>query len=106
MKIQYNNTENDTEVTGQASKTVELANGDKLQVKFLFWWDTLRNEFTTIDRGEITQKGVALAYFHKFGHFMTWNLRESNNYASEFSKLVGDMFSEVGKKIAKEHATI
>lgn len=107
MKVQYyDNTGSDAEVSGQALKTFELADGKKMQVKFLFWWDTLKREFSTIDRGEITHKGVTLAYFFKSGNFMTWNLRESRDNARAFSEMVGDVFAELEKKIIKDQGRI
>ena len=104
MKVKYYEIEEgSSEISGEVTASVDLVEGEKADVYFRFWWNKKTRSFSTIDRGELSLKGRALAYFHKCGNMGTWNLKEHRDNYPSYSELVGDIYEELINELSEKY---
>ena len=100
MKVKYYDIEEgSSEISGEVTASVDLVEGEKADVFFRFWWNRKTRSFSTIDNGELSLKGRALAYFYRYGNMGHWNLKEHRDNYPDYSELVRDIYDKLVKEL-------
>lgn len=103
MKVRYNESENGSTVSGVVETLVDFTEGQKVEVKFSFWWDKKTRKFETIDKGELLFNGRALAYFHRYGNMGNWVLKEHRDNYPNYSDLVAEIYEKLEAELAEKY---